>query len=87
MYSLDISIMHAFVVKDVESRGSSQFRFYKDRYGLWCAWKTSNKLEDLLAHLSCVFINLFRQHRTGSEPFARFLVSWHEALENLHVPS
>ena len=75
-----MSIMHAFVIKGIESRESSQFRSYKDRYGLWCAWKTSNKLEDLLAHL---FINLFQQHRTGSEPFARFFVSWYEALGRL----
>ena len=81
--TLDTSIMHAFVVKDVESRGSIQFRSYKDRYGLWCAWKTSNKLEDLLAHLSRIFIDLFQLHRTGSEPFARFLVSWYEALGRL----
>ena len=81
--TLDTSIMHIFVMKDVECRGSSQFSYYKDRYELWCVWKTSSKLEDLLAHLSRIFVDLFQQHRTGSEPFARFLVSWYEALGRL----
>jgi hypothetical protein len=81
--TLDTSIMHAFVIKDVECRGLSQFSCYKDRYKLWCAWKTSTKLEDLLAHLSRVFVDLFQQHRTGSDPFARFLISWYESLGKL----
>ena len=50
-------------------------------------WKTSNKLETLLTHLSHVFIDLFEQHRGGSQPFARFLVSWYESLGRVACPS
>lgn len=69
MKTLDTSIMNSFVIKDVETRVSSQFSHYKARRNLWYMWKTSNKLETLLTHLSRVFIDLFEQQRGSSEPF------------------
>ena len=60
--------------------GCLQFSYYKARSELWCAWKTSSKLEKLLVFLYRLFVDLFEQHRTGSEPFARFLVSWYKSL-------
>lgn len=81
--TIDTSVMSAFVKKDVESRGSPQFTCYKAQYDLWCSWKASSKLDLILVHLSGIFADLFDQHRAGSEPFARFLVSWHQALGRL----
>ena len=81
--TLDKSIMHSFITQDVESRASSQFGYYNARHELWCAWKSSSKLQLLLDHLSRVFVDLFQAHRTGPEPFARFLISWYESLGKL----
>ena len=44
---------------------------------LWC------KLKKILTYLSIVFVDLFQQHRSGPDPFARFLVSWFESLGKL----
>ena len=75
--------MYAFVTKDVEVSTSAQFQYYKSRYELWNTWKASCQLEKLLAHMSRVFVDLFQEHRSGAEPFARFLVSWYRALGEL----
>ena len=34
--TLDSTIMHAFVVKDLEENTASQFSYYKARSELWC---------------------------------------------------
>ena len=84
--NLDATVMNAFVAKDVEERASVQFSCYKARSELWCMWKESSKLKKLLTYLSRIFVDLFQQHRTDADPFARFLVSWYESLGKLACP-
>ena len=80
---LDALIRRAFIEKDLECKASSQFSYYKARSELWCSRRSSTKLDLILEHFSHVFVELFQQHGTVSDPFARFLVSWYESLGRL----
>ena len=80
---LDMQVLRAFVVKRVDEREATHISYYRQRQELWFTWKSMAKLDALLTFLLGGILELFGQHTTGTERFARFLVAWYNFVGSL----
>ena len=77
LQELDLEIMEAFVVKEVEAV-ELHVACYPERQALWAHLKRSKKLGKLMKCLKNTFCELFGGHGTGAERFGRLLAAWYQ---------
>ena len=73
LQELDLDIMEAFVVKEVETV-ELHVACYPERQALWSHLKRSKKL----GKMKNTFCELFSGHSTGTEHFGRLLAAWYQ---------
>lgn len=77
LHELDLEIMEAFVVKEVETV-ELHVACYPERQALWSHLKRSKKLGKMMEFLKNTFCELFSGHSTGAERFGRLLAAWYQ---------
>ena len=82
LQKLDLDIMEAFVVKEVETL-ELHVACYPERQALWSHFKRTKKLGKMMEFLKDTFFELFRGHSTGAERFGRLLAAWYQRTGTL----
>lgn len=87
MKTLDLCILRAAVIKQVDESEAVHLRYYSPRQELWESWKLTAKLDALLKYLLEGFVEQFRLHTTGAERFARFTIAWNNFVGSVACSS
>ena len=84
LQQLDLEVMEAFVIKEVENV-EEHISIYPKRQALWQYIRTrpNPRIWKLLEFLQGTFCQLFGAHYKGKERFGRFLAAWYKEVGTL----